>query len=688
MAIFTAITTFAATAGAWLAAASGLSLAAATAISTAVINTAISVGLSLVQRLLQPSVSVPRAEVQAVISQTDAPRRVYVGQYLAGGIRAFFDVKDSSLYQLVMVAHGPITEFSEFWVDGVPVSLDGGGDVDEGKMVGYLHCDTRDGSSLGGDYGDLISNFSIWTTDHKLTGQATFLALMKAPGGNDFSKIFPKAYNTSLQWVIKGQAIYDPRTDSSAYSDNAALVIGHYLTHADGYKLADAEVNWDSVDAMADASDEAVDQLEGGTAASLRLWGYWTLDEGPTDVMSRMHSSCGIRPYEMQDGRVGLIGGPFGETACTLTAKDISQIRTSEATSEREGYNVLRVSHLDASQNYEVVEVDSWRDETRLAVEGEIVQEYILDMCPSRSQARRLAKQQIHDDNRAKVIVVTNLVGLKARFPKEDGQRHTILLDYQPEDGSGRVIHGEYEVLNHDFDPVNLECQIELAKVDRASEAWTVSEEGDPPTALPVEESSLAPEISATLTQTTLTVTERVRQATLTVTAVAVAGRDDLEIEAQYRITGETRWEKMTANEFIAQSGAVEDGTEYEARVRFVGVFDEPDEWEDLDPITIQVDAVAPGAPTDIIPSNSGGGVNLTWRNPSSAFSEARVYRHSSASFGSATLIGTTGGVSGQISEYTDSTVAAATEYFYWVTAANVSGVESAPVGPANITTP
>ena len=106
-----------------------------------------------------------------------------------------------------------------------------------------------------------------------------------------------------------------------------------------------------------------------------------------------------------------------------------------------------------------------WRDESRLAIEGEIAQEYRLEMCPNTSQARRLAKRQMHDDNRAKVTIITNLVGLKARWPRRHGQRHTILLDYRPEDGSGREIVGEYEVIDHEFDPVSLECRIEIGRV-------------------------------------------------------------------------------------------------------------------------------------------------------------------------------------------------------------------------------
>jgi len=688
MAIFTAIAYGLAYAGSYLAAAAGLSFATAVNVGLAVAQIGGALISAAISRLLAPSVSIPRAEIQAVINQTEAPRRIYIGENLAGGIRALFDVKDGILYQLVLVSHGKITEFSALRVDGREVELDALGVPVEGSFVEYLTCKIRDGAGLGGNYNQLLSNFTYWNTDRKLTGQATFLASLKAPGGEDFSRIFPKAYNTSLQWVIKGQAVYDPRTDVEAYSDNAALAITHFLTHPDGYKLDRLDVNWPSVEAMAKECDIPIPQLAGGTAPSLRLWGYWTLDEGPIDVLDRMHGSSGIRAYEMQDGTVGLIGGRFGFPSCTITAKDIREIQTNEAISEREGYNVLRVFHLDASQNYELTEVDAWRDEDRLTIEGEIVQEYRMEMCPNRSQARHLAKQQIYNDNRARVEIITNLVGLKARFPAQNGRRHTINLDYRPEDGSGRAILGEYEVLDHEFDPVELECRIELAKVDRASDERPIADEGAAPTPLPEGEGNFAPPISAVLTQRIVQVSAGVQQAVLEVDAVPVAGRTDITLQARYRRTGATAWIDMQATAYSAQSGAVEDGLEYEAEARFRGVFDQPDIWIYLGPITIRIDSTAPGAPIDLNASNGMDAVALSWRNPATGFFTLRVYRSTGTDFNSADLIGQTGGVSGQISEFQDATAAAATDYTYWIAAANVSGVEGAPTGPATITTP
>jgi hypothetical protein len=674
----------------FLGAAAGLSTATILSLASAVSSFAIAATMTAVQRALSPKVTVPQQEIQAVINQTSAARRVYVGQNLVGGIRALFEVKDGILYQLVLVAHGRIDGFDRFWIDGEPQTL-GHSDNWWGKdqpvrfptntdKTGFVNVVTRTGSGAGGNYPVLQSEFAIWSEARRLQNQATFLVGSKAPKQEDFMKVFPKAHQTLFQWEIRGRQIYDPRTGQTVYSDNAALVTGHYLRHADGLKLGQSEIDWSSVAAMAEVSDIAVPQQLGGSEPSLRLWGYWTLDEDPRAVLDRMAAASGIRAYETQTGQIGLIGGPYGTPAMTLTAKDIRDIQTRAAISEREGYNVLAVHYMSAPHNYEVIEVDPWRDEARLEIEGEIVQELRMEMCPNRSQARRRGKQQIHDDNRGRVEVITNLVGLKARFPRFAGQRHTILLDYRPEDGSGRVVAGEFEVLDHKFDPVNLECRIVLAPVNRASQAWTPSEEGSVPELPTSTGADGPPPMVATAAQ-------RIRGGTASLVVTAEGfGREDLSVQARYRLAGTGRWTRMVTSDLTAESGVVSDGASYEIEARWLGVFEGVAPWISLGTVTVQINSTAPAAPTSLSVVSGGGEALVRWRNPPSNFAQARIYRGTSAIFSAASQIGTTGGAAGQFSEYPDAAIEPGQAYYYWVAAANQSGVPGPAAGPQTLT--
>lgn len=586
MAIFSAFIGFMgiiALGAAFLAASAGLSFATSVAIGMGAGYLAGGLALSAIARKLTPRPSIPSVEVKATITQTDAPRRVYVGRYLVGGIKAFFEVGGADLRQLIVVNHGRVDAFEAFLIDGRVVTVRASDDtVTSGPAANQVWVSTRDGSGQGGDYPILRdSHGTIWTVDHRLDGQATFCVRSRAPKPENFQKVFPKGEHTVYQWVIRGARVLDTRTSTTAWRDNAALVQQHYLMHPDGFRLAAEDVSASSINAMADWCDLPVAQNGGGTQPNMRLWGYWTLDEAPASVLDRMAASSGLRPYEMQDGRIGLVGGPFGVPACTITAKDIREIQTTAAIDEREGYNSLRVTYLSGSHRFEMVEADPTEDLARQAVEGVIAQEMALEMCPNLSQAKRLAKRQMHDDNRARVEIITNLVGLKARWPRHHGQRHTILLDYRPEDGSGRVVAGEYEVLDHEFDPVALECRIVLAAVDRASESWTPGEEGGPPPPLPAETGNPPPAFTGAAAVVAQGGVNMIR-----VTATAPSGRDDLGVEARYRETGAPDWAAMTSSGLSATSAALSAGS-YEVEGRWTGVFDGVDEWHPLGTVTV-----------------------------------------------------------------------------------------------------
>lgn len=582
MAIFSAIVGFVANAVFLSLATAGFTVGVATALALGAGYLAAGLVAAGLAKALAPKPSRPSTEIKANITQTDAPRRVFVGRYLTGGLKAFFDVSGQVLHQLFVANHGRIEAFDAFVIDGETTAVDGSGITTAGPAEGAVQVQTHNGSGDGGNYAALRSDFpTTWTVNHKLTGQATFYTRSTAPKPENFTKKFPKGENTTFQWEIRGSRVYDPRSNATAYSDNAALVQRFYLTHPDGARLDGADIDDDNVAAMASWCDLSIPQNGGGVAPNMRLWGYWTMDEQPVSVLDRMAASSGIKPYEMQDGRIGLVGGPIGDPACTITHKDIRQIQTYSANDERTGYNHLRVSFLSAAHRFEMVDVAATEDVARQAVEGQIAQEFRPEMCPNQSQAKRLAKRRLHDDNRARVEIITNLVGIKARWPAKAAQRHTIILDYRPEDGSGRVISGTYEVIDHEFDPVGLECRIMLAAVADDADDWTPAEEGPAPPPLPPREGNPPPAFVGTASSD--------GSNRLVVSATIPGGRDDLEVRGRYSPDSGATWINMTTYPDAATAisdESVAAGT-YDVEGRWVGVFDGTDDWHSLGTVTV-----------------------------------------------------------------------------------------------------
>jgi hypothetical protein len=70
----------------------------------------------------------------------------------------------------------------------------------------------------------LTQRVKEWTTAHRLRGIAYMYAQLKFN-----SDAFPQGL-PNISAVIEGKKVFDPRTSTTAYSNNAALCIRDYLT--------------------------------------------------------------------------------------------------------------------------------------------------------------------------------------------------------------------------------------------------------------------------------------------------------------------------------------------------------------------------------------------------------------------------------------------------------------------------
>src|SRR5690606_30991035 len=119
-------------------------------------------------------------------------------------------------------------------------------------------------------------------------------------------------------------------------------------------------------------------------------------------------------------------------------------------------YNVLKGSFTSPDHAYQSTPVEEIRDETALLTQERRVDSLPLDMCPSGTQLQRLMKIKFAKDRRTHVGTMrTNLVGLKARFPKGDGI-HTIRVQAAEEFG----LDGIFEVTSHSFSIPDGFCEI------------------------------------------------------------------------------------------------------------------------------------------------------------------------------------------------------------------------------------
>lgn len=683
MAIFTAISMWATAAlgAGWTIA--GLS----PALTTALFSAGRAIAWSMASQALARKTA-PEQKVQANITQTDAPRVRAYGRVLLGGLRAFWEADDGWLSQVIVLHHGRVHGLIRFRVNGEPVTVSESGHVQESPINPDLLLNFLDGSGAGGDYPQLRSMFpTMWTVNHRLQGQATMLVRMAHPGAEQFAEVWPKGPHTIFQAEVQGSRVAVPG-GGTVYTELAGPIIRDYLQHADGWRIPAARIDDASFAAFYARCIEAVPLREGGTEPRYRICGTYALDDAPKDVTERMLAACDGQIYQTPEGRAGILGGAWSDPDVTITSADILSLSdVGPGFDPFNDFNILKGSFVSPAHDYQPTEVPDRRDEAALAVQGERVEQIDIDMCPSGAQAQRLTKIIWHKRRRAQVgMMRTNLVGLKARFPKGDGI-HTIRIA-APEFG----LNGIYEVTSHSFSVPDRACDIGFASISNPY-PWNAAAEEKPlpitAADLPKPTGTVPPPAGVTLTQVPVRVSGDTYGGKLRITVNSVT-RADLSLEAQVAKgdvpaddgspwSEDRSWKAMAGDRFSAETEILNNELAYTVRYRWRG----RSAWQKAGSVTIVANPNVPAAPTGLSRVGTTG-VTLKWTNPADNFWKARLFIATTNNFANATFVKDVSGLPGQ--ESTTTHPVGAGTYHYWVVALNNSSVASLPAGPVSIT--
>lgn len=628
-------------------------------------------------RALAPGV--PAQQVQANIKQAAGPRIRGYGQFLLGGTRALYEAADGVLHEIVVMHHGEVSAVTGWLIDGEAVTLDGSGVTTTGAAAGYVQIQ-KILSGNGGDYAAARAAFpTIWTTAHDLTGQATFYARLTAPALSKMQQVFPRQHQTEIQAICNLSPVLDPRTMTTGYSNLTGPVALDYLTHADGYRINIASVDLASFAQFTTLCDEDVPLKAGGTEKRYRVGGYYTLEDAPKDVMARILATADAQLYMTDAGTVGILGGEWLEPDVTITDADILSLSLSDGFDEFTDFNVLKGKFISPDHRWQETECAELVDAAALATQPQRVDTHVVDMCPSHTQMQRLLlAYRAGQIRELRGTMRTNLVGMKARFPRGRG-KHVI-----------RVVHDEFgidqtfEVLGHAYSVAERTCVIQIASIDNPY-AWVpATMEGDAPPAL----DDLPRPVVADPVPTGLTLSQEVvalaqgQNAARIVAVVSDPARESLQLRAEYRKTGDTTWIPMQVGpgDLRAYTGVLTDGQQYQVRAYWQGY----DTYTATATITVTSNPTAPDAATGLSKSYSAPNVTLNWTNGVAGYYRSRIYRGTTSTFSAASLLATVSGTAGQPQSYANAPGTGT--WYYWVVTINASLVEATPTGPVSQT--
>lgn len=159
-------------------------------------------------------------------------------------------------HYVITLAASELEEIGTVFLNDTPIfrdQIDGNGYVTSGKFSGKVRIKKHLGATNQTADSDLVSEVAEWTTAHK--GQGRAYIYIRVDWDNE---TFPNGL-PSIAAICKGMKVWDTRTSTTIYSQNAALAVDNYLRNSQfGRGAVAAEIEASETTGSANLCDEIV----------------------------------------------------------------------------------------------------------------------------------------------------------------------------------------------------------------------------------------------------------------------------------------------------------------------------------------------------------------------------------------------------------------------------------------------
>ena len=197
-----------------------------------------------------PDFSTPLSDRGFLINSRNSVANINViyGERQVGGNHVFIEASGDDneyLHIVTVLGEGEINSVENIYLNDV-LSTDS-------KFSGLVETTAKTGSDTQTAIDSLVSRVSGWTSAHRLQGTAYIYTRLKYD-----QDVFPGGVPT-ITADVKGIKVFDPRTSTTAWSENPALCIRDYLTNTRyGRGIDSALIDDTSFSAAANYCDELV----------------------------------------------------------------------------------------------------------------------------------------------------------------------------------------------------------------------------------------------------------------------------------------------------------------------------------------------------------------------------------------------------------------------------------------------
>ena len=474
---------------------------------------ALSVATNAIISALTPVPPTPKQSLLVNARDAAAPQEFVYGETRKGGITTYYETTrgGSVLYQIIAVAAHEVESIDAIYINDKEVTLSQDGyDNGDRQGAGWVLDDewTSDGTEheirIFYHKGDQTTKFSTFANSGIESLDTVFFNTGKPAEdsqnfggvgqptresfiGNGISYIFVRyAFNAGvfskglplITCKLKGKKVYDPRTNTTAYSNNSALCIRDFLTNT--YGLNDPEVDDTVFSVAANTCDENVALSGGGSEKRYTLNGVVNAGQAYGEVLQQMVTSCAGTLF-WGAGKWKLTVGDYNAPTKVFTLDDLrSSISLQTRNNLRDQFNRVQGVFVNQDNRYIAEDYPPYPPSadypTSLFLEQdngvEQVRDLDLPFTTSSATAQRLAKMTLFRGREQ--MVFSAYFGLNA-FDVEVGEIVALTIErYGWEDKEFEVVGWNF---NSSSEGGDLRVSLTLRETSEAAFSWDAEEE-------------------------------------------------------------------------------------------------------------------------------------------------------------------------------------------------------------------
>jgi hypothetical protein len=317
-----------------------------------------------------------------------APHDFVYGEVRKGGTITYYETTGTNnkfLHQIVALAGHPVDSIGDIYINDEVVTLNGSGFVTSDPWNSKIRIQKFDGTQTTAPASLLAESNQI---DASFVGNGIAYLYIRYEFDQDvFANGLPL-----VTAVVRGKRVFDPRTSTTAYSNNAALCVRDYITA--NYGLKDTAIDEVAFSAAANISDENVNLAGGGTEKRYTINGVISAGQTHGDVLQSMMTACAGSLF-WGAGNWKLVVGDYVAPAKTLTLDDLrGPISLSTRVNLQDQFNGVQGTFIDASNRWisaDYPPIKSTPFETEDGGEQTLL-DLALPFTTSAASAQRLAK--------------------------------------------------------------------------------------------------------------------------------------------------------------------------------------------------------------------------------------------------------------------------------------------------------